>query len=276
MIVDSQVHLWASETANRPWIRDGKAFAHGASFTVEQLIPRMDEAGVDRAVLVPPSFEGDRNDVCLDAWSRYPDRFAVMGRIAVDDPESPARLPSLIQEPGVFGLRLTFMPGMTAQWLSDGTADWLWPAAEDLGIPLMVFAPDDPESLSHIASRHPRLRIMIDHVGLHPALRDGQIDPVLNRVLKLAQWPNVAVKASSLPSYVSDPFPFPTLQPRIRKIVDAFGAERVFWGSDLTRLPCSYSEALRLFTEELDFVDDDQIDAMTGRGVSTWLGWGTN
>ncbi|GIT39658.1 MAG: hypothetical protein Ct9H300mP8_08540 [Gammaproteobacteria bacterium] len=46
----------------------------------EEAITRMDEAGVDAAILVPPSWEGDRNDVCLDAALRFPDRFAVMGR----------------------------------------------------------------------------------------------------------------------------------------------------------------------------------------------------
>jgi hypothetical protein len=40
----------------------------------------MNEAGVDRVVIVPPSWEGERNDYALEAASKYPDRFAVMGR----------------------------------------------------------------------------------------------------------------------------------------------------------------------------------------------------
>ena len=50
-------------------------------FTHDKLLPLMNEAGVDRAVIVPPSWPGDRNDYGLEAVKRYPHRFAVMGRI---------------------------------------------------------------------------------------------------------------------------------------------------------------------------------------------------
>ena len=45
-------------------------------FTIEKLVPLMDQAGVDRAVIVPPSWPGDRNDYGLEAAKRYPNRFA--------------------------------------------------------------------------------------------------------------------------------------------------------------------------------------------------------
>jgi len=58
------------------------------TFTIERLVPMMDEAGVDRAVIVPPSWPGDRNDYALEAAKRYPTRFRVMGRIPLQDPKS--------------------------------------------------------------------------------------------------------------------------------------------------------------------------------------------
>ena len=57
-------------------------------FTIERLVPMMDEAGVDRAVIIPPSWPGDRNDYALEAVKRYPTRFRVMGRIPLQDPKS--------------------------------------------------------------------------------------------------------------------------------------------------------------------------------------------
>ena len=62
-------------------------------FSIEQLAPMMDEAGVDRAVIVPPSWEGDRNDYALEAVRKHPARFAVMGRIPVNDPNVAKLLP---------------------------------------------------------------------------------------------------------------------------------------------------------------------------------------
>ena len=78
-------------------------------FTIEKLVALMDEAGVDRAVIVPPSWPGDRNDYALEAAKRYPNRFAVMGRIALQNPESAELLPKWKEQPGMKGVRLTFM-----------------------------------------------------------------------------------------------------------------------------------------------------------------------
>ena len=86
MIVDAQVHLWKANTPDRPWLPDRVAQLP-EPFLIEKLVPMMDEAGVDRAVIVPPSWEGDRNDYALEAVRRYPARFAVMGRIPLERSE---------------------------------------------------------------------------------------------------------------------------------------------------------------------------------------------
>jgi len=66
MIVDSQVHIWGADTPERPWPPGQAAHAHQpVPLTAEDLLQKMDAAGVSRAVLVPPSWEGDRNEVAL-------------------------------------------------------------------------------------------------------------------------------------------------------------------------------------------------------------------
>src|SRR5262245_34142728 len=71
MIVDSQVHLWKAESEDWKWI-PGMHPQMPEPFTIEKLVPLMDEAGVDRAVIVPPTWPGDRNDYALEAVQRYP------------------------------------------------------------------------------------------------------------------------------------------------------------------------------------------------------------
>jgi len=56
MIVDSQVHLWKAETPDWRWV-PGRVPQLPEPFTIEKLVPLMDEAGVDRAVIVPPHHE---------------------------------------------------------------------------------------------------------------------------------------------------------------------------------------------------------------------------
>src|SRR5438045_538738 len=87
MIVDAQVHLWKAESPD--WKRvPGIQPQLPEPFTIERLVPMMDEAGVDRAVIVPPSWPGDRNDYGLEAAKRYPNRFRVMGKLPLQDPKS--------------------------------------------------------------------------------------------------------------------------------------------------------------------------------------------
>lgn len=84
MICDAQVHVWGANTPERPW--PARAEPHRAPLGKEELLAEMKKAGVDRAILVPPSWEGDRNDLANDAASSHPEEFATMGRF---DPDAP-------------------------------------------------------------------------------------------------------------------------------------------------------------------------------------------
>jgi L-fuconolactonase len=230
--------------------------------------------GVDRVVIVPPLFAGDDNAAALEAASSFPHRFAVMGRIALDDPvRSLERMATWTDQPGMLGIRLTFHWDRHHAWLEDGTAAWFWPEAERLGIPVAVYAPGQLAALAVIARTHPALRLIVDHFGLPLAARDDDIGPVVDELVLLSGLSNVAVKASALPSYVTGPYPFVALHEPIRRVVEAFGPERVFWGSEMSRLPCSYRESVTLFTEELHFLGQDDLEWIMGRGVCRWIGW---
>lgn len=272
-IIDAQVHIWPPESADRPWIETAHLFNHGAEFSTETLLAEMDAAGVDAAVLVPPSFEGDRNDYCLEAARAHPDRFAVMGRITVPDPASRGIFARWRDESGMLGVRLTFSLFESRDWLVDGTAEWIWGEAQAAGVPLYVWTPGLLKHIADVAGRYPDLRLAIDHLAMGVKLRDTEIDPVLDEVVELARFPNVAVKATCLPSYTTEDYPFTFLHRRIERVVDAFGPERVFWGSDVSRLHSTYEECRRLFTDELDFLSATDLDWIMGRGLRQWLDW---
>ena len=61
----------------------------------------------------------------------------------------------------------------------------------------------------------------------------------------------MAVKASGAPSYSSSPYPYANIHDYLHQIYDAFGPDRMFWGTDITRMPCSWRQCITLFTEEL-------------------------
>lgn len=273
-IVDSQVHIWGADTPDRPW-PPGRAHQAQKPYPVtkDMLLGEMDAAGVSRVVLVPPSWEGDRNDLALEAARLHPDRFAVMGRLALERPESRTLVADWKTQPGMLGMRFTFHTDVQRPWLTDGTADWLWPAAERAGIPLMVLVPGSLDALDRIAGRHPGLKLVIDHVGLSIRVKAPEVFDDLPAVCALARHPNVTVKASGMPSLSTEGYPFRDLHPHIRALVDAFGPRRAFWGTDLTRMPCTYRECVDLFTKELPWLKGEDLDWVMGRGVCEWLGW---
>src|SRR5918911_1410318 len=98
LIVDAQMHLWKAESEDWKWV-PGARPQLPEPFTIERALPLIEEAGVDRAVVVPPSWPGDRNDYALEAAKRYPKRFGIMGRIALEKPESAALLPKWKEQP---------------------------------------------------------------------------------------------------------------------------------------------------------------------------------
>jgi L-fuconolactonase len=273
-LVDSQVHIWDADTPERPW-PPGRAQDAQKPYPIskEAMLFQMDLAGVRRAVIVPPSWEGDRNDIALEAAHTYPDRFAVMGRLALQAPASRAKVADWTQQPGMLGMRFTFHNEHYRHFLTDGTADWLWPAAEQAGIPLMVLMPGALDHLDRIASAHPGLKLVIDHVGLDRRGKGPRVFEDLPAVCALAKHPNVAVKASGMPSLSKEPYPFRDLHPHIRALVEAFGPQRVFWGTDLTRMPCTYYECITLFTEHLPWLQGEDLEWVMGRGLCAWLGW---
>jgi hypothetical protein len=56
-------------------------------------------------------------------------------------------------------------------------------------------------------------------------------------------------------------------------VFEAFGPRRLFWGTDFSKLPCTYREAVTSFTEEIPWLGDDDRRWVMGRGISDWLGW---
>jgi L-fuconolactonase len=273
-IVDAQVHIWGADTPDRPW-PPGRAHQAQKPYPVtkDMVLEGMKEAGVDRVVIVPPSWEVDRNDLALEAARLHPDRFAVMGRLAVEKPETRSLIDGWKRQPGMLGMRFTFSTERQRPWLTDGTADWLWAAAERASIPVMMSVAGSFAAVDRIAERHPGLRLVIDHLGIRSGSKGAEAFAGLPELCALARRRNIAVKASALPCYSTEPYPFPGLHTHIRQVYDAFGPRRMFWGTDWTRLPCPWRQAVTLFTEELPWLSGEDKEWIMGRAICEWLGW---
>ena len=235
----------------------------------------MADAGVHRHVLIPPSWEGDRADYSLEAAAKYPDQFAVMGRVPLQEPEAGRRiLETWKAQPGMLGVRLTFHHAWDQSWFTDGTADWFWPLAERLAIPVMMNVPSVLPDVARVAARYPDLKIIIDHMGRLRGMKDETFK--LDKTIALAGYPNVHVKLTLIQECATDSYPYRTIQPEIRRLIDAFSPRRSFWGTDLSvllsRIESTYRQAVTLFTEEMGYSDGD-LEWIMGRAIAECLPW---
>ena len=122
-VIDAQVHIWGSGTPSGH-------HRQTSIYTAEELIKEMDAAGVNGAVLHPPSWDPGSNEMAVEAARKYPDRFCILGWFPLDKPEERKRIETWKQRPGMLGLRWSLTRPEQENWHKDGTMDWLWPAAE--------------------------------------------------------------------------------------------------------------------------------------------------
>jgi predicted TIM-barrel fold metal-dependent hydrolase len=269
-IVDAQIHLWGSG------LPSNRSHRQVTAFTAAEAIALMDEGGVDAAVIHPPSWDPGSVEMAFAAVRDYPGRFAILGALPLDKPESRTRLAGWRSQPGMLGLRYTFLTDPARRWLHDGTLDWLWAGAEAAGVPIAMLATDSLAEIGRIAERHPGLRLTIDHLGGRggtTTLKDDAAMTHMPALVALARLPNVAVKATGAPGYSAEAYPFPIMGGYVRRIYDAFGPQRTFWGTDITKMPCSWRQCVTMFTEALPWLPDADKPLVMGAAVRAWWGW---
>jgi predicted TIM-barrel fold metal-dependent hydrolase len=267
LIVDSQIHIWKNHLPANP------AHRQVSDYTQDDALREMDEAGVDAAVIHPPGWDPQSNELAVEAARQHPNRFAILGNFPLDRPESRALVDGWKQRSGMLGLRFTFLQPHQRTWPTDGTIDWLWPAAERAGLPVALLASNFLPLLGQVAERHPGLPLIVDHLGRPSGSKDAAGFANLPELLALAKYPNVAVKASGAPSYSSEPYPYRNIHTYLRQLYDTFGPERLFWGTDITRMPCSWRQCVTLFTEELPWLTAHDKELIMGRALCQWIGW---
>jgi len=266
-IVDAQVHIWskASPTGLHRKV---------PRLSPEELLVEMDEAGVAAALIHPPTgWDPAANAYAIEAARKYPDRFAVLGQFDLARPENRTLIKGWGRQPGMKGLRWSLLQPEHQAWLHDGSLGWLWPAVEKEGLPLAMMGGLFIPEFRAIAERHPNLRLILDHCGLNRHGQDAAAFANLDALLALARLPNVAVKATGAPHYSTEPYPFRNIQEGLHRIFDAFGPKRFFWGTDITRMPCSYRQCVTFFTEELPWLTGRDLESVMGRGLCDWIGW---
>src|SRR5262249_32437434 len=144
-------------------------------------------------------------------------------------------LPRWKEQTGVLGVRVIFNTEQTLASLTGGKLNWFWPAVEKARLPVMCFAPGNTSHFGAVAERHPQLPLILDHMGVSRAmLADNKIEEAIGQTVALAKYPNVSVKLSAAPGISREAYPYRDVAVHIKRVFDAYGPQRSYWGTDLT------------------------------------------
>jgi L-fuconolactonase len=236
-VIDTHVHVACGDTDRYPrsprgvgsdWWRSG----HDAS----ALVAALDAAGVARAVVVQAVGPyGYDNRCAIDAVAARPDRLSLVVAVDPDSPDPAADLAHLAENAPLAGVRLFGVGGGEPAWLTDGRGGAVWDAAGALGITVVpVVFPRHLAAVRALAQPRPAVVVALDHAGFP----DHPLDAAAP-VLGLADLPAVHLKVSShLLLEAADP------AVELDRLVAAFGADRLCWGSDYPQTSPDYGVLL--------------------------------
>lgn len=235
--------------------------------TVETLIAAMDEAGVAKAAVVHSSTTyGFDNSYVVDSCARFPDRLAAVGSVDIVQPDAVKRIREWVGR-GLAGLRL-FTGGSTKEFdpseLEDTRAYPAWELCAELDLPMCIQtgAIGLPQVVA-LARRFPAVRIVLDHLG-RPDVTDGVPYARAQSLFDLAPLENIYLKLTPriFGDVKKEKASAETFFPRV---VEAFGAKRMAWGSNYPTSPGGLSEILATAQAGLAIVSAEDREWIFGK-----------
>jgi L-fuconolactonase len=247
----------------------------------------IDAVGIDMALVFASQ---PYMDACV---ARYPDRFvgALTFDYMADDLEE--QIATFRDRPGMLAGRNLVGNAATAELrpeYGEGKFERLWAYAEKYQLPLFFSTHGWAHVMEPVAQKYPGLTMIIDHLGVSQSPVSPPRADVWDRLpglLLLAKYPNVNVKFCGAPLLSKEAYPYRDVWPKLHEVIEAFGPERLMWGSDYTRMrwiPETASELAprdkwKLYSDCLNFLrDTDELstadkELMLGGTIRRVLRW---
>lgn len=254
-IVDSHVHVWRNDP-KFPWAADWKD-PPKEDATPETLLALMQQHGVERTVIVHVIYYRWDCRYSAAAVNAHPQKFMGVCRIDPQSAAATAELDRWVAE-GLRGVRLSPGNGPEGDWIRDRQQiDKICVRAAELKVPLCVLCGTSrlPDVEAIIDRQGERLDVCIDHMADCPIDQPDE----LKKLLALARYPRVYVKLSHLWMLSREEYPYRDTHDQVRRLYDAFGPQRLMWGTDWPVVDqyCGYGRALALYRDEIKFFTDD-------------------
>lgn len=231
MKIDAHQHFWKLERGDYGWLSPDLAPLY-RDFQPADLEPLLEDAGMDGTILVQAAPTRAETQYLLDLANRHAFIKGVVGWADFEAATAAEDIATLADHPRLVGLRPMIQDIADDSWMLDPRLTPAFRAVidNDLTFDALIF-PRHVRNLLRLAERHPDLRLVIDH-GAKPQIRDRDFDSWSGEIDLLARETPAFCKLSGLVTEASDSWTPDDIAPYAHHLLNAFGPERVIWGSD--------------------------------------------
>jgi L-fuconolactonase len=231
MRIDAHQHYWQVARGDYGWLTPDLAPIY-RDFMPADLAPLLAAAGIDLTIAVQAAPTEAETVFLLDLAATTPSIAGVVGWTDFDSPDAPARIAEIAANPLLVGLRPMIHDIADPDWMLSPAVGRALNAMEAEGLVFdALIRPPHVTRLMVLATRHPGLAIVVDH-GAKPLIAKGTLEPWASEMRALARHPNVTVKLSGMVTEAAPGWKPADLAPYVSVLLDAFGPERVLFGSD--------------------------------------------
>lgn len=267
-IIDAHQHFWDPARGDYGWMpADDPVLSK--RYGPSDLAPALAETGVTKTVLVQAAPTVAETEYLLGIADRTPQVAKVVGWIDFEDPDQRAVLETFSAHPKFAGVRPMIQDLPDDDWMLRDDVQWAYEALIDLDLTFDCLGfPRHLTNFHTLLTRYPEMHAVIDHC-MKPQFRtltSMDFDFWASGITRLAEDTQAFCKLSGLVTEADIDWSDDTLAPCVHRVLDAFGADRVMWGSDwpVARLRCEYADWFAQAQRLTSHLSDGDRDAVFG------------
>jgi L-fuconolactonase len=251
MQIDSHQHFWRYDPVRDGWITEEMAVLK-RDFMPDELIQRLREAGIDRAIAVQADQSEKETEFLLDLAENNSEIAGVVGWVNLRDPQVDERLEYFSRFPKLRGFRHIVQAEPDDRFLlrDDFQRGIRALARHGFTYDILVYPRHLPVAVEFVR-RFPDQKFVLDHLA-KPSIKAGEIDQWSRNIRELAKSSNVYCKLSGLVTEANGKsWSAEIFRPYLDVVFEAFGTDRLMFGSDWPVCLCaaSYKQVKELIEE---------------------------
>jgi L-fuconolactonase len=236
MVIDAHQHFWdltQREPYNYAWLDQPQHAPIRRNFLPDDLLPRMQTAGVDRSIFVQTQHHLEENRWVLHLAEQHDWIAGVVGWVDLASSYCEQQLLEFKDHPKFVGVRHVVQDEPDENFIVRPDVLRGLAALERHGVPYdMLFFVQHLRHAVTLAERFPQLTLVLDHLS-KPKIKEQRLEGWSQDLRAAARYPNVVCKLSGMVTEADWQHWKPAdLRPYVDLALEAFGPQRLLFGTD--------------------------------------------